>query len=62
MFTGTSLEVKLVRSWTFPVSFEIAEWNKIHDFVYFSDLDQLATSFLPTDILFSLRVFYSNGS
>ena len=53
MFTGTSLEVKLVRSWNFPVSFEIAGWDITHGFVYFSDLEQLAASFLATDILFS---------
>ena len=50
MFTGTSLEVKLVRSWNFRVSFEIVGWDIIHDFVYFSDLEQLAASFLATNV------------
>ena len=50
MFTGTSLEVKLVRSWNFRVSFEIVGWDIIHDFVYFSDLEQLAASFSATNV------------
>ena len=50
MFIGTSLEVKLVRSWNFRVSFEIVGWDIIHDFVYFSDLEQLAASFLATNV------------
>ena len=47
MFTGTSLEMKLVRSWNFLVSFEIVGWVITHDFVYFSDLGQLAASSWP---------------
>ena len=54
MSTGTSLEVKLVRSWNFPVSFP-------YEAVYFSDLEQLATSFLATDLLLSWRVFCLNS-
>ena len=53
MFTGTSLEVKLIRSRNFRVSFEIVGWDITHDSAYFSDLEQLAASFLATDILFS---------
>ena len=52
-WNNVSFEVKLVRSWNFQVSFEIAGWDIPHDFVYFSDLDQLAASFLATNILFS---------
>ena len=55
MFTGTSLEMKLVRSYNFQVSFEIVGWDKTHNFVYFSDLEQLAASFLATNVLFSCR-------
>ena len=55
MFTSTSLEVKLVRNLSFPVSFEIVGWNITHNFVYFSDLEQLAASFLATDILLSWK-------
>ena len=57
MFTSTSLEVKLVRNLSFPVSFEIVGWNITHNFVYISDLGKLAASFLATDILFSWRAF-----
>ena len=57
VFAGASLEVKLVRS--FP---ENVGWNIKYDFVYFSDLQQLAAAFSAKDILFSLRVFYSNSS
>ena len=68
MFTGTSLEVKLVRSWNFPVGFGIVGWDITHDFVLFClthdfpDLGQLSASFLATNILFSWRVFDSNSS
>ena len=47
MFAGASLEMKLVRSWNFRVSFEIIRLGEKHDFVYFSDLEQLAVSFWP---------------
>ena len=60
MFTSTSLEVKLVRNLSFPVSFEIVGWNITHNFVYFSDLEQLAASFLATDILFLNRMASEN--
>ena len=62
MFTSTSLKVKLIRSGSFQVRFEIVGWNVTHDFVYFSDLEKIGPSFLSTDILFSWRVFYSNSS
>ena len=39
------------------MKFEIAEWDIPLNFIYFSDLEQLAASFLDTDILFSRRVF-----
>ena len=55
MFTVPSLELKLVRSWSFPVSFEIVGWNITHDFVYFSDLEELPASFLATDMLSSIQ-------
>ena len=60
MFTSTSLEVKFVRNWNFPVSFEIAEWSITHNFVYFSNLQQLAASFV-TDILLTALKFEWDG-
>ena len=48
MFPGASLEVKLVRSWNFPVTCRMSEHNI--RFCLFSDLEQLAASFLATDI------------
>ena len=41
---------------------KIIGWNITYDFVLFSDLQQVAASFLATDILLSLRTFYSNSS
>ena len=55
-------EVKRFRSWNFPLSFEIVGWNITHDFVYFSDLEQLAAWFLATDISCLWGVFHSNSS
>ena len=51
MFTSTGLEVKLVGSWIFPVSFEIVGWDVTLDFVFFSDLEQLVASF-PVEKIF----------